>query len=232
MTTGFYFKFNAGDANRLLLTLILFEIFLVVMYFLGVFLKMPSAINILFNLDREATIPAWFSSAQLLLIGILFIFSNNWAQINRIVNPEFLLIVGMSFVYLSMDESAVIHEKITGTLNHIKWIPRFKGNHGIWIPIYSIIFVLLATIGRHTIFSILKIYPRQSLLVFSGLLIFVLGGVGLEIIYYLYLEDSGRPILTKVEIAFEELFEMLGASIVLYGTILCAIRDTKSASSG
>ena len=73
------------------------------MYFLGVFLKMPSAINILFNLDREATIPAWFSSAQLLLIGILFIFSNNWAQINRIVNPEFLLIVGISFVYLSMD---------------------------------------------------------------------------------------------------------------------------------
>ena len=225
MAMGFHFQFTIKDANRLLFTLILFEICLTLIFALDVLLEMPWPIHKLFNLDGEATIPAWFSSIQLFLIGVLFLFSGHWPQKHRIVIPGFLLLVGMGFIFLSADEAAVIHEKITGVLKCVEWVPRFKGNHGIWIPVYFSIAVVLAVIGRRTINSVLKAYPRQAIIILSGFVVFLIGAVGLEIISYWYLRGTEYSFLYKVEVALEEFFEMAGASIILYGTILCALRD-------
>lgn len=224
MTTGFHFQFTIKDANRLLFALILFELCLTLIFVLDTLLEMPYSIHKLFNLDAEATIPAWFSSVQLFLIGILFLFSGNWSQGHRIVTPRFLVLVGIGFIFLSMDEAAEFHEKITATLKHIEWVPRFKGNHGIWIPVYLSITMVLAVIGSRTINSMLKAFPRQVLIIFSGLMVLLIGAVGMEIISYWYLQDESS-FLYKVEVALEEFFEMAGVSIVLYGTILCALRE-------
>jgi len=226
MTTGF--QFSIKDTNRLLFALILFEMCLTLIYSMDIYLGMPRPIHRLFNLDGEATIPAWFSSVQLLLIGILFLFSAHWPKRYLIVNPGFLLVVGIAFVFLSMDETAVFHEKITGILNRIKWVPRFKGGHGIWILIYFLIAVMIAITGRHTIKSMLNAYPRQVLIMFSGLIVLLIGAVGMEIIMYFYLQGMERQLLYKVEVALEEFFEMAGASIVLYGVILCALREPEA----
>ena len=223
MTTGF--QFSIKDASRLLFALIFFEMCLVLIYSMDFYLGMPRPIHRVFNLDGEATIPAWFSSVQLLLIGILFLFSAHWPKRYLIVNPRFLLVVGIAFVFLSMDETAVLHEKVGSTLMHIKWVPIFKG---IWILTYFSIAVMIAITGRHTIKSMLNAYPRQVLIMFSGLIVLLIGAVGMEIIMYVYLQGMEGQLLYIVEVALEEFFEMAGASIILYGVILCALREPEA----
>lgn len=203
---GFHFKFTPQDANRMLFILILLEVFL----------------TLTFDLGKEASIPAWFSSMQLFLIGILFLFSKNWPKIHCIAAPYFLLFVGAGFIFLSMDEAAALHEKITAALKHIEWVPRFKGDHGIWIPAYFSMAIAMAVIGRRTIISGFKVYPRQAIIMLSGTIILLTGAVGLEIISYQYLRGSEYSYLYEVEVMVEEFFEMVGASLILYGTILCA----------
>ena len=228
MDTGFHFRFTQKDANRLLFALIIFELCLTIIFFMNTQLHMHPHFERLFHFDRETTIPTWFSSLQLFSIGILFLFSPNWPKRHLISAPSVLLFIGMGFIFLSMDEAAGFHEKITGTLMHIEWVPRFKGNHGIWIPVYSSIAVFITIMSFRTIKSLFKAYPRQIIFIFSGFIILLIGGVGLEIINYLYLGDFKKSLLYIIEVGLEEFFEMLGASLILYGTISCAISGHQS----
>ena len=50
----------------------------------------------------------------------------------------------------------------------------------------------------------------------------------MEIISYNYLKGMERQLLYKVEVALEEFFEMVGVSIILYGVILCALREPEA----
>ncbi|MFQ5644127.1 MAG: hypothetical protein ACE5FQ_10595 [Thiogranum sp.] len=232
MNTGLHFQFNLEDANRLLVALISFEVSLAAIFALDVISLIPSVFHKPFDLDGEGTIPAWFSSMQLFVIGILFLFSRHWPQTHQIVKPGFLRVIGIGFVFLSMDEAASIHERITALLKHIEWVPRFEGGHGIWIPVYLSIAVVLLGIGRRTIISMLNTYPRQMLIMFFGVVLFIIGGIGMEIISYWYLRGTGLTLLYKAEVAIEEFLEMSGASIVLYGAILCALREPAVPGSG
>ena len=220
---GFNFKFTHKDANKLLLGLILFEVFLSLVFALDIVLETSWQGPRIFDLDGEATIPAWFSSLQLFLIGVLFLFSRNWPQINRVFAPNVLLLVGCGFVFLSMDEAASFHEGITYNLDHIDWIPKFKGGHGIWIPIYLIMALVLVAASVRTIKSVFQVYSRQATIMLSGALVFLAGAVGLEIIGYQYVRGSEYSHLYEIEVLLEELLEMVGASIILYGTVLCAL---------
>ena len=221
---GFHFQFTVKDANRLLLVLILFEIFLTLMFAIDGQFKISRPFHRLFDLDGEATIPSWFSSMQLFLIGIVFLFSKQWPQKHQIVASGWLFFAGLGFMFLSADEAAVIHEKITRALKHIEWMPRFKGNHGIWIPVYLSVATVFAIMARRTIYSVFRVYPRQTKIMFSGMVIFLMGAVGLEILSYWYFRGTQYPVLSQIEVGLEELFEMVGASIILYGSILCALR--------
>ena len=60
----------------------------------------------------------------------------------------------------------------------------------------------------------------------AGVCISILGGVVLEVIGYKFLQ-YGAP-LHKVEVAIEEFMEMLGASLILYFTILLSSSSIKS----
>jgi len=218
---GIHFTFTHKDARKLVISLILFEVFLAVVYLIEIE-RISWTIGSMFNLDGETTIPAWFSSMQLLLIGILFLSSGSWPQRHLIVFPHFLFIVGIGFIFLSMDEAATIHEKINHILKSIEWIPSFKGGHGIWILVYLSIAIALSVIGGRTIISFFKVYSRYAVIMLLGATIFLIGAVGLEIISYQYLRVAEHSHIYKLEVALEELFEMAGASIILYGTILCA----------
>ena len=121
-----------------------------------------------------------------------------------------------------MDEAATIHEKMTTVLRKIEWVPSFKGGHGIWILVYSAIAMVILIIGRRTIISFFKVYPRQAIIMLMGITIFLAGAVGLEIISYQFLRTAEYLPIYKLEVALEEVFEMAGASVILYGTILCA----------
>lgn len=61
-------------AGEILAALILCELVLVAIYWLGVFSGGHfQALHTLFDLDGEGNIPAWFSSAQLLVVALAFL---------------------------------------------------------------------------------------------------------------------------------------------------------------
>ena len=230
MDTGIYVQFTAKDARKLLLAFLVFELCLTVIFFIAAQIQGPFPFKLLFNLDSEVSLAAWFSSIQLFLIGLLFLFSSHWPKRHLIVQPKSLLFIGAGFIFLSMDESAAFHEKVTFVLKHIEWIPRFKGDHGIWIPIYGSLLMILALVFYRTIKSILIAYPRQSVIMAAGLTILIIGGVGLEIVSYKFLRYDDISYL-YLEVGAEEFLEMAGASLILYGALLCSIREVSLSSS-
>lgn len=214
--------FSEREARNLFIALLIFELFLFGIYLIDIE-NISHTISTLFDLDEEATIPAWFSSMQLLLVGILFLSSSNWPKYQQIVFPFFLFIAGLGFIFLSMDEAATIHEKLTYTLAKVEGVPRFKGENGIWIFVYAAIAIGLFVVASRTIISFFKAYPRQAIIMSIGCAVFLAGAVGLEIISYQYLlREPEYSQLYRIEVALEELFEMAGISIILYGTILCS----------
>lgn len=223
--SGFYFHFTARDARRLFYAFIGFEVFLLIMYLLAIVLPLPATIVELFDLDGEANIPAWFSSLQLGLIGILFLLNSCSLPKPDMRTFLFFISVGLGFIFLSMDEAAEFHEKITQVLSQSAWAPRFKGEHGIWIPLYAAIGMLLLIIMRQPLLDRLRSKTNQWRMIVTGMLIIIAGAVGLEIISYQYLRSdiiSGYEIM---EIAAEEFMEMAGASWILYATLLLTLRE-------
>lgn len=220
--------YTEKEASRLLVGLVVFELFLVLIYVADSWLGSPiSAIHRLFDLDRESTIPGWFSSIQLFSIGIIFVLAARQCGPSDHPSGLFLVIVGAGFVFLSADEAAAIHEKITEVLTRIEWMPRFKGNHGIWIPIYLGVCLVLFLTTYREIRAMWIRFRRETLMMAVGITLFLLGVVGLEILSYEFLADRTSSSLYQAEVALEELLEMFGASVVFYGALLFALRDRR-----
>jgi hypothetical protein len=182
----------------------------------------------LFNLDGEATLPAWFSSLQLGLVGVIFLAV--WVGVPERESGlrQFLLIVGLGFLFLSMDEAAEFHEKLTRVLRHVDWLPQFKG--GIWIPIYLSIAAYVGLSTRRTISLLCKNRRPEMVFMLCGLVLIIIGSVALEIVTHMFWKDGQHPTLYKIEVVLEEFFEMAGASVLLYGTILFALRNQNTLS--
>ncbi len=122
------------EVERLIGWLIVSELFLVLIYLGSTYAGNPSwHIKILFDLDGEANIPTWFSSIQLLGVGLVFLLVSRLRNFTIFADKIFFKISGLAFIYFSMDEVVTIHEKITSSLSKFDFIPQFKGNHGIWI---------------------------------------------------------------------------------------------------
>jgi hypothetical protein len=217
----------------MLLGLILFELFLIAIYALDTLLGRPTEpISELFDLDGEANLPAWFSSAQLLAVSFFFFFRARQCDPAHGRSPLLFWIVGAVFIFLSADEGAVIHEKITPALTRFSWVPRFRGDHGVWIFVYGLAGVaLFLTLRRHLI-ALWNDHRRETYLMVVGLC-FWLGAVGLEIVVYQFLGATRTPRLYPIEVAFEELFEMVGASVILYAAVLMVLpRAERARGSG
>ena len=92
-------------------------------------------IHELFDLDSETSIPTWFSVIQLFMIGLIPLLI---AFSQTTVPPPSkggLTLFGLGFIYLSMDEGSVIHEKLTYVFYNNPLVPYFHGTHGIWIVV-------------------------------------------------------------------------------------------------
>src|SRR5688572_27691230 len=130
-------KLESRHIAWLLGTLIAIEVLIVSIYVATTLSSSPSQLRVLFNLDDEANIPSWFSSVQLFSIGAVLLLATASPLRNRDHVRGLLAVLGAGFIFLSMDEAAVIHEKVTTVLARVSWTPRFSGGHGIWIFVYA-----------------------------------------------------------------------------------------------
>jgi len=224
---GLHFYFTPRDAKHLLFGLILIEIFLVAIFVADTLLGQPKwTIHVLFDLDGEGNIPAWFSSVQLFLIGLVFFLKGRQSDPDYRPSSLFFLIVGAGFIFLSVDEAAAIHEKITHVLTPIAWVPRFKGDHGVWVFIYILVGVSLCFATYRDLMAMWKRYRSATSILAVGMGLFLIGVIGLEIVSFEFLRSGSTPLLYQAEVALEELLEMSGESIMLYGTLLLAPQES------
>jgi len=198
---------------HLLLPLLAFEGLLLAMHAFVHTAPPPwDKLQIWFDLGAEGTVPAWFSSGQLLLVALALLA----AAFRREILPSemrLLLVAGLGFLFLSADEAAMIHERVTQYLRSYEALPRFAGNRGVWVFVYGAIGLALFVVFIRSIAAFIRRLPRQALLMASGFATILLGAVGLEVLYFYDLWTG------PTQTGAEELLEMVGASLILTGAV-------------
>ena len=211
-----------GIANKILVGTIIFELVLVGVYWFDALSGgRYHLLHALFDLDGEANIPAWFSSAQLLFIALTFWNHARRQPLGMRPSRLFFIVAGCAAAYVSMDETAQIHEGITALLGkrYVDWLPRFTLTH-FWM-VMLIVAVVMALIQLFA-GDLLAIWQGNRSLALAGLIgicIGLSGGMGLETLGYKLFHGARTSLWYKAEVTLEEFMEMLGASLILYATL-------------
>jgi hypothetical protein len=222
---------SSRDAFKVLVCLILCEIAFCGIYLADFLLDHPAWwIYELFSIDLEANIPAWFSTIQLFLIGFVFLFMGYRKGHTPPPSKLGTKIFGFGFIYLSLDEGAIIHEKLTWVFINNPLVPYFHGRHGVWIVVYGSLAILLTVLLQKDLRDLWKTCRRPALIFLLGGIIFLFGTAGMETLTFFYLNESNR-LLYVIEVIIEEFLEMSGASILLYSVLLLSMKKSEQRSS-
>lgn len=169
-----------------------------------------------FWMDLEANVPTWFSSV-VLVVGALLALSVAGALRSR---PELgaarrwsghWRLLGVAFVYLSLDELAQFHDQVDGPLQKVLGTGRD-------LPFAWVLLALplVAAFGLYYVRFLLALPPRYRYgLVVAGAL-YVGGAAGVELVGGLVWSQIGPDtVLYTLVTAVEETLEMVGASLLV-----------------
>ena len=206
-------------ARLILRALLAIEFLFALIYIVEITLGSPShLLHELVNLDAERTIPSWFSSIQLCVIGLVFLHFTFNVPFLQTYQRLFAL-MSLGFIFMSLDENISIHERITYRYQDVEWLPRFQGNHGIWISVYLVIAVIFLLVNLKPMLTLIKQYPHNARIFVLGGALFVAGGLLMEIIGYYLVGEEGPGLAYYLEVTIEEFLEMAGASVMLYSIL-------------
>ncbi len=178
----------------------------------------PNHLLRFFNPDAELSIPNWFSSMKLGLVGAgLLCFSFSGSIFTQRTGA---FAFGFVALFLSLDEAVGIHDHIGIMLAQITWIPRFKANHGVWIAPYLIAVVIFMAIFYQSVHRLYKIHPKPVIFVLLGFLTLIAGAAGVEVVGYLWYRNTTDTLGYLTWTMAEELLELFGSSLMLYGALL------------
>jgi hypothetical protein len=219
-------SYSTATAKRLLTFLLAFEILLVLSYCV-VHIFAPDIkwgpIKLFVDMNREAAIPTWFSTVQLFTISVLLLFLARASKQLR----KYLILFGLGFMFLSMDEAAVIHEKISDSARRLEWqwllSLTFGGSHQAWMIPYLVLALIVILFCYRFFILAWQSFRHEALIVAAGLAIFGVGGIGLELLGF-YFEDHPSETPYAWSVAGEEFLEMAGMTVVLYGSLLLGIK--------
>jgi hypothetical protein len=224
--------------KRTLIGALIADALMVVLYSLTIWLpQTPSAkpITFLFDLNLEANVPAWWSGAQLLLIGITFLLLSAWFfQSDERIAPlrRLFFMVGLAFTYLSADEVGQIHENTSKLLQSWHFLNlveirllaalghKVHKLHGgsLWIPLFAIIGIGLIWWLWPQFKLGWKLWHREILMLALGFGVLVFGAVVVESLGDLI--PASAHLLHYIEVGVEEGLELIGASVMLYAGAL------------
>src|SRR4030095_399472 len=222
------------QARKLFLTLIGIELMLVVAYGTDAWVQGASEqLHAVIDLDGEGNLPAWFSSFQLSLIALSF-----WAlaarfRTTRRPSRRFLQTCGGLFLLLSIDETALLHERITKALGsrYIDWVPAYLTGHPGKSSICVLVLIMFAAAVFPHFRGLWRMSPGASLIGAAGCAVYVTGAAVLETVGYKMISAGVSLELYRFEVAAEEFLEMLGASLILYAVLLFCVSRGKRPSA-
>src|SRR3989338_2377275 len=174
----------------------------------------------LFDLGREGTVPAWFSSLLLAASSLVAASCAGSTHDSRAARGWRALTLGLLFV--SGDEITQLHEHasqiLTRRIFHLTPVPN-----SLWsswaLVLGPLIGVAVGWLGWQ-LRGELRRFPatRRRLLLGAGLFFF--GAAGLDLFDPLLRYAEALRWLHQVEIITEETLEMLGAVTVLFGLLI------------
>lgn len=173
-----------------------------------------------FNIDAETNLPSWYSSTLLAVAGLSALEVGRQKIVDRAPWRWHWAVLGLGFLYLSLDELVSLHEKLAVGL-----VPEEGALKSPWV----IIAVPLALIAGLFYVKFLLAQPRRiaGLLLLAGFL-YVFGAAGFEIIGS-EMASSGvdtAGMLYGTTQHVEEAFEMSGVSILLY--VIATVQQSRT----
>jgi hypothetical protein len=204
---------------RVFRALIAVDVLIVSIYVLDHALDIvPHPYKRLVDIDAELSVAAWFSSIQLFALGVSFALIRGSRVTGGIRRLMFVLAI--LAVFLSMDEMLALHEQLSMSFRRTEWMPTFKGGHGAWVYVYGVIALLLGVWLLRDFLEMYDTYPRSSRIILAGAFVSWTGAVGVEIIGYEWLREDRGSALYEASVILEELMELAGCSVALYGAML------------
>lgn len=169
----------------------------------------------MFDLDQEGNVTTFYASASLLFSGVLLGVIATAKKKQQSREFAYWLFLSAIFVFLSIDESASLHERL------IRPVRELFSTTGIfyyaWVIPYGGLVILMGGIYMRFVLSL----PRKTGLLFilAGA-VFLTGAIGGEFIGGFWYESYGVDNIAYAIITmFEESFEMIGIVIFIYGLL-------------
>lgn len=172
----------------------------------------------LFDMDSEISLYAWYSTTILLFVPACLLAYVGYCKKKSGDKLAWTWwVLSAVFMFLSVDDGAMIHEKLS-TVNRLIGLQELLGG-GIfawsWWVIYIPIGVILAIILSRWFMSI----PLRTRVFFGvGILIAIFGQVGMEAVSSLVTNSSGEYI-GPVWRGFQKFVGRAGLSLILFGII-------------
>ena len=170
----------------------------------------------LFSVNLEDSIPTWFSVLILFIASVLLsvIALGKWQSKDR-YRLHWAGLAGV-FLYLSMDEGAVIHEILADALQ-----AEFDTSHYLYFGWQIVAIPLVVIFGLLYLRFVFQLPARIRNLFILSAVIYVGGAIGVESIsanqYYI---DDGVSLTYLVIATVEEFFEMMGIIIFIYSLLI------------
>jgi hypothetical protein len=170
-----------------------------------------------FDLNGEMNLPSWYSALQLALIGgLLVVFATT--QLRRGARAAWALMLGgVAFCFLSLDEATGLHENFGYWLDHLRHRRNTAFNEtGFWMLICAPAFlgalVMLGLGARR------YLRGRRGVVIklIAGVVLFVAAAAGVEMLTN-FVTPGGTA--SRIVVLLEETGEMLGATVMLWGVL-------------
>ena len=175
----------------------------------------------LFFIDGEGNLPAIFSTCLFLINAVLFLMVRQ-AAVPAGDSQKIWLVLASVFVFLALDESISIHERLIDPLR------QALGTTGVfyyaWIIPYGIGVLLLAIVAIPVFWRM----PKRIRFWFGlSAAIYLFAAIGLEMVSgkYLVMMNESKDIVWILMATLEESLEMAGLIILVYALLLL-LRNT------
>jgi hypothetical protein len=187
----------------------------------------------LFDLNGEGNIPSWYSSIALLLCA--FLLANITSLKKHSPYRAHWRALSFIFVYLSIDESAQLHERWNYLMKPFVQLikPFIHSSELLYAPwvVPGAIFVAVVLISY---IKFLNRLPQQIkwLFLIAGT-VYVTGAVGMEVVENYLLGNSGgvETFFYQMIVVIEEFYEMFGIIVFIYALLSYLERIIPSSQS-
>jgi len=212
------FKYDTAFCRKLIRILIQITVFLIAANVINELLSRPSwQITRFIAVGKESNFPTWFSSG-LLMIAAYFTYNCSLLTNSNKDERHFWSIVSLGLLFLSCDETAMIHEYLGTTLSKYIFHDQLSGMFGNWtVALTPVVLLFLVYLYKKYKKIGNRLYPAAKLMI-SGLIIFLTGAVGFEVMVNLFNRQE-LVWLYKTELIVEESLEMIGVIFIIAGAM-------------